>query len=84
MRRVLKPDGKYLFIEHGRSPKPGVAKWQDRVNPVWNKLTDGCNINRPIGTLVGDAGFELESMREFKVMGPSLTSYMYSGVATRH
>jgi len=83
MRRVLKPGGSYVFIEHGRSPKPSTAKWQDRVNPWWNKLTDGCNINRPIKQIVADAGFELESMREFKVTGPSLTSYMYSGVAKR-
>lgn len=84
MRRVLKPHGKYLFIEHGRSPKPSVAKWQDRVNPLWSTLTHGCNINRPIARLVGDAGFELETLREFKVAGPSLTSYMYSGVANRN
>ena len=83
MRRVLKPGGKYVFIEHGRSPRASTAKWQDRVNPWWNKLTDGCNINRPIKEIVGDAGFEFESMREFKVTGPSLTSYMYSGVAKR-
>jgi ubiquinone/menaquinone biosynthesis C-methylase UbiE len=83
MRRVLKPDGKYVFIEHGRSPKPGTARWQDRVNPWWNKLTDGCNLNRPIAEIVSDAGFEFESIREFKVTGPSLTSYMYSGVAKR-
>lgn len=83
MRRVLKPGGKYVFIEHGRSSKPSTAKWQDRVNPYWNKLTDGCNLNRPIASMVSDAGFEFESMREFKVTGPALTSYMYSGVAKR-
>ena len=83
MRRVLKPGGKYVFIEHGRSRRPGTAKWQDRVNPFWNKLTDGCNLNRPIANIVSDAGFEFESMREFKVTGPALTSYMYSGVAKR-
>ena len=58
-------------------------RWQDRLNPVWNKLTDGCNINRPIDEIVSRAGFELLSMREFKAAGPSLTSHMYRGVATR-
>ena len=72
-----------MFSEHGRSPKASTARWQDRVNPMWNRLTDGCNLNRPIASIVSDAGFEFESMREFKVTGPSLTSYMYSGVATR-
>jgi ubiquinone/menaquinone biosynthesis C-methylase UbiE len=83
MRRVLKPGGLYLFIEHGRGRAESTIRWQDRLNPLWNRLTDGCNINRPIDELVGRAGFELTSVDEFKARGPSVTSYMYRGVATR-
>ena len=82
MRRVLKPGGFYLFIEHGRSRGEATARWQDRLNPMWNRLTEGCNINRPIDELVSRAGFELTSVDEFRGPGPVLTSQMYRGVAT--
>jgi ubiquinone/menaquinone biosynthesis C-methylase UbiE len=44
MRRVLKPGGRYLFIEHGRAESESTARWQDRINPIWNRVCDGCNI----------------------------------------
>jgi ubiquinone/menaquinone biosynthesis C-methylase UbiE len=83
MRRVLKPGGQYLFLEHGRARTETTRRWQDRLNPLWNRLTDGCNINRPIDELVDRAGFALDSIREFEAPGPGLTSHMYRGVATR-
>jgi ubiquinone/menaquinone biosynthesis C-methylase UbiE len=82
MRRVLKPGGHYLFIEHGRSPRPSTERWQDRINPIWRRLMDGCNINRPIDRLVEDAGFSLVSLDRFQHKGPQLLAYMYRGVAT--
>jgi ubiquinone/menaquinone biosynthesis C-methylase UbiE len=83
MHRVLKPGGCYLFLEHGRGRTESTIRWQDRLNPLWNRLTDGCNINRPIDELVSRAGFELGPIEEFKAAGPSLTSHMYRGVAER-
>lgn len=83
MRRVLKPGGAYLFIEHGRAPNESTARWQDRVNPVWRRLTGGCNMNRPIDALVRDAGFELETVDRFRHEGPGLLAHMYRGVARR-
>ena len=83
MRRVLKPGGAYLFIEHGRGRTEQTIRWQERLNPLWNRLTDGCNLNRPIDRLVGDAGFALGALEEFRATGPSVTSHMYRGVATR-
>ena len=53
MRRVLKPGGQYLFIEHGRADSDSTARWQDRINPLWSRVCDGCNINRKIDLPVG-------------------------------
>lgn len=83
MRRVLRPGGHYLFIEHGRSPSSRTARWQDRLNPIWRCLMDGCNINRRIDRLVEDAGLSLVSLDRFQHKGPSLLAHMYRGVATR-
>ena len=52
MRRVLKPEGQLLFVEHGQSPEAGVRRWQDFLNPAWKRMAGGCNLNRPISTLI--------------------------------
>ena len=83
MRRVLRPGGHYVFIEHGRSEDARTAGWQDRINPLWRRFADGCNINRPIDRLVVGMGFELLEMNRFRHKGPSILAQMYRGVATR-
>ena len=83
MRRVMKPGGKYVFIEHGRSEKASTARWQDRLNPMWRRIADGCNINRQIDEVVEKAGFELSSMDRFRGEGPAILASLYRGVATR-
>jgi ubiquinone/menaquinone biosynthesis C-methylase UbiE len=83
MRRVLKPGGRYLFIEHGRSEQPGTARWQDRLNPVWQRIADGCNMNRPMGELVERGGFELIALDRFRGKGPGILAQMFRGTATR-
>lgn len=83
MRRVLKPDGRYLFIEHGRADGASTAAWQDRINPIWNRVCDGCNINRKIDRLVEGGGFRLERLDRFRAQGPAIAAAMYRGVAAR-
>ena len=83
MRRVLKPGGRYLFIEHGRADAEGTARWQDRLNPLWRRIADGCNINRRMDAIVEAGGFELTSLDRFRARGPSVLAQMYRGVATR-
>jgi ubiquinone/menaquinone biosynthesis C-methylase UbiE len=83
MRRVLKPGGRYVFIEHGRADAPSTAQWQDRINPIWRRVCDGCNINRKIDRLVEDGGFELKRLDRFRADGPGIVAQMYRGVATR-
>jgi SAM-dependent methyltransferase len=83
MRRVLRPGGRYVFIEHGRADAESTARWQDRINPLWNRLCDGCNINRKIDRLVEEGGFELASLDRFRAKGPGIVAQMYRGIATR-
>ena len=64
MRRVLKPGGQLLFVEHGLSPDQGVREWQDRLNPVWKKVAGGCNLNRPIADLIEAAGFRVSRLEK--------------------
>jgi ubiquinone/menaquinone biosynthesis C-methylase UbiE len=83
MHRVLKPGGRYVFVEHGRAEREGTARWQDRLNPLWRRIADGCNINRPIDRLVAEGGFELTALDRFRYKGPSVIAQMYRGIATR-
>ena len=52
LRRVLRPEGSLLFLEHVRSGDPRTARLQDRVNPVWRFVANGCNCNRPTLSLI--------------------------------
>jgi ubiquinone/menaquinone biosynthesis C-methylase UbiE len=84
MRRLLKPDGRYLFFEHGRSDQAETAKWQDRFNPIEKVIGAGCNINRPIDRLVKTAGFEIETLDRFPMpKTPRILGDMYRGIARR-
>jgi len=85
IRRVLKPGGQFLFLEHGRSPDPALARWQDRLNPAWMPLAGGCHLNRPMRALVEDAGLVLGPLQNYYLKrAPRFVGYMTEGVATRH
>jgi ubiquinone/menaquinone biosynthesis C-methylase UbiE len=81
MRRVLKPGGQLLFVEHGLSPDQGVRTWQDRLNPVWKKIAGGCNLNRPITDLIEAAGFRVSRLEKGYMPGPKPMTFMYEGAA---
>jgi ubiquinone/menaquinone biosynthesis C-methylase UbiE len=80
MRRVLKPGGRLLFAEHGRSSEPGVVRWQDGLTPLWKRIGGGCHLNRPIEQLIGDAGFRIEQLQTGYMNGPKPMTFMYEGV----
>jgi SAM-dependent methyltransferase len=61
-RRVLKPNGAFLFCEHGLAPDAGVAKWQRRIEPIWKRIAGGCHLTRPVGGAIAAAGFTLEDV----------------------
>jgi ubiquinone/menaquinone biosynthesis C-methylase UbiE len=81
MRRVLKPTGRLLFVEHGRSPDARVRRWQDRLTPVWRRISGGCHLNRPIAQLLEEAGFRIEQLENSYMPGPKPMTYMYEGSA---
>lgn len=60
IRRVLKPGGTALFLEHGAAPDSGVAKWQRRIEPVWKRIGGNCHLTRPIGEAYERAGFAVD------------------------
>ncbi len=82
--RILKPGGRFLFYEKGRHPNTFIAKCQDLISPFWQRLGQGCQLNRNIFRLIKQAGFHvdfLETGTEF--LQPRLVSYIYSGVAIK-
>ncbi len=81
-RRVLKPGGRLLFAEHGRAPEAAVARWQDRLDPVWTRIAGGCHMNRPIADHIAAAGFRMDGLRTAYIGGPRVLTFMYSGAAT--
>ena len=56
-KRVLKPGGRLLFVEHGRAPDASAAAWQNRIEPVWKRIAGGCHLTRPVTQAISDAGF---------------------------
>jgi ubiquinone/menaquinone biosynthesis C-methylase UbiE len=81
MRRVLRPDGVLLFCEHGRAPDEAVRKWQDRVDPLWTRVTGGCHINRDIKSLIEGAGFEIAALDTMYIPGWKPASFNFRGSA---
>jgi ubiquinone/menaquinone biosynthesis C-methylase UbiE len=84
MRRVLKPDGQLLFVEHGQSPDGSVKKWQDRLTPIWKRIAGGCHLNRPISGLLEQAGFHITHLTTgYMKHGAKPMTFLYEGSACR-
>jgi ubiquinone/menaquinone biosynthesis C-methylase UbiE len=84
MLRVLKPDGRLIFCEHGLAPDKSVAKWQKRINPVWGKIAGGCNLDRDIPDLISSSGFKILSIEEMYLPStPKFAGYNYWGIAQK-
>jgi len=80
-RRVLKPAGTLIFVEHGLSPDAAVQKWQNRLTPIWRRVAGGCHLNRRIDEVIRSAGFTTQELRTGYVPGPKPLTYMYEGCA---
>lgn len=82
IKRVLKPGGTLLFCEHGEAPDANIQRWQKRLNPIWNKLGGGCNLNRPIPALLKGAGFLSDDMQAMYIPGWKPACFNYWGSAS--
>jgi ubiquinone/menaquinone biosynthesis C-methylase UbiE len=81
IRRVLRPGGKLLFVEHGRAPDESVRRWQDRLTPAWRRIAGGCHLNRPISAMIEGAGFRIDRIETGYIPGPRPMTYTYEGSA---
>jgi SAM-dependent methyltransferase len=80
MRRVLRPEGHLLFVEHGLAPDPPVARWQHRLDPLWTRVS--CHLDRPMDALIAEAGFRMTDLQTgYLGQGPKLATFMYMGRA---
>lgn len=81
VQRVLKGDGRLIFVEHGRARDAGVAAWQNRLTPVWKRIGGGCHLNRKIDELITAAGFQILELETCYLPGPRPMTYTYQGLA---
>ena len=81
MRRMLAPDGKLLFCEHGHAPDVSVQRWQARLQPLWGKVAGGCHLGRDIPALLQGAGFALPDLQTRYLAGPRPFTFHYWGEA---
>jgi len=79
--RLLKPGGELLFCEHGEAPDPDVRRWQRRLNPLWSRLSGGCQLDRPIPAMLERAGFRLRSLSTMYLPGFRPATFNFWGSA---
>jgi len=80
--RVLKPDGKLIFFEHGLSPDPRVRRWQERSEPLFRWAFEGCHVTRDIPSFIRQGGFKIEQMDAgYLAPFPKSGSYCWWGMA---
>lgn len=83
MRRVLKPGGQMIFVEHGLSDDANIAKWQRRVEPLWKIIGGGCHLTRRADELLSDGGFVITSKESGYEKGPKIAAFMVHGLAQK-
>jgi len=83
MHRVVKPGGRFYFVEHGLSPDASVQSWQRRIEPVWKLIGGGCHLTRKADQLILDAGFIVPDVESSYQPGPRWAAFMTHGIAVK-
>jgi ubiquinone/menaquinone biosynthesis C-methylase UbiE len=83
MRRVLRPGGRLIFVEHGLSPEIRTARWQRQLTPYWKRISGGCRLDRKTDDLIRAAGFQIDAVETGYMTGPKPWTFMYHGSAMR-
>jgi len=81
VRRVLRPGGELVFIEHGLAREARVGRWQRRLTPMWQHLAGGCHLDRDVPALLREAGFASDELRADYTEGLRILSFTYEGRA---
>jgi ubiquinone/menaquinone biosynthesis C-methylase UbiE len=81
LRRVLRPGGELVFVEHGLAPDTRIARWQRRLTPVWRRLGGGCHLDRDIAAILRAAGYRTDDLHAGYSEGARLLSYTFEGTA---
>ena len=81
LRRVLRPEGELLFVEHGLSDDPATRRWQRRMTPLWKRVSGNCHLDRDAGALIHAAGFRSDDRTAGATAGASWLSFTYQGTA---
>ena len=84
MHRILRPGGRFVFVEHGLADDPATQRWQNRLNPLQRIIGDGCNLNRNMKELILDNHFSMVEFKNFVLeKSPKTFGYMYQGMASK-
>jgi ubiquinone/menaquinone biosynthesis C-methylase UbiE len=81
--RVLKPSGRFFFVEHGLSPDPGIQTWQNLLTPIQKRIAGGCHFNRTMRSLIEHQFDQVQIDAAYAEKVPKVAGYFYIGVATK-
>ena len=81
IRRVLKPDGIFSFVEHGLAPEHRIQRWQHWLTPAWRRCAGNCHLDRPTASLIAGNGFRFDWIETGYALGPKPMTFMYQGIA---
>ena len=81
IKRVLKPSGQLIFVEHGKATDEKVLRTQNRINPIWKKIGGGCNLNRNIPKILEQNGFKISNLETMYLPGWKPATYNFWGYA---
>ncbi|GAA4772017.1 class I SAM-dependent methyltransferase [Actinomycetospora chlora] len=81
VRRVLRPDGLFLFLEHGLSPDPRTARWQYRLDGLQQRLAGGCHLTRDVPALAGASGLVVTDLVHDRLRAGGAMAHLALGAA---